>query len=587
MKLKKDNRLLLPIVVFAVIAATLVAATAQTPADTDNKRKSDYIFMEALRRNALGDKDAYYMLLNRAAELDPEETSLGTDLGFYEILLFGKDSDMVADGLEKMKRHFEKAPGEFFSTLSYGTVLTKLGRFDEAIEVWTTLDSIYPTKNEVALNLAEALSSSRDTTNILKAIEIYDRLEKIMGKSQMLTGSKITSYMAIGDTTNAVAQMDSLVAYAPFDLSTLIMAGDLQMALQRPDSAIVYFDRACEVDSTSGPAFYKRASYYQAMGDSARYDSEILSTLTKDNLDVDVKMELLRVYLSEVYNDSTRRPVIEDVFTKIIDRHPHEVGLHELYASYLVAIKDFQKAAEQQSYALDIDPSNVDSWKGLYSLYVSARDINGQIKAGETALRYFPDDPEINWYTSMSYLQDKRYGDALKMAKKAAQLAFEQDSTNTRLLSDINCSIGDAYYQDNNTDSAFFYYNKSLEYNPDNMLALNNCAYYLACQNRDLDRAEEMSSRTIADQPDSPTALDTYAWVLFKKRDYKTAKEFIDRAIELSPEPSEELFHHAGDIYFMEGDPAKALEFWEKAFKLDPDNELLKRKIKNKTFYYE
>ncbi len=33
--------------------------------------------------------------------------------------------------------------------------------------------------------------------------------------------------------------------------------------------------------------------------------------------------------------------------------------------------------------------------------------------------------------------------------------------------------------------------------------------------------------------------------------------------------------------------PDRALEFWEKALELDPGNELLKRKVKNKTFFYE
>ncbi len=37
----------------------------------------------------------------------------------------------------------------------------------------------------------------------------------------------------------------------------------------------------------------------------------------------------------------------------------------------------------------------------------------------------------------------------------------------------------------------------------------------------------------------------------------------------------------------MNGEPQKALEFWEKALALDPDNELLQRKVKHKTYFYE
>ena len=40
---------------------------------------------------------------------------------------------------------------------------------------------------------------------------------------------------------------------------------------------------------------------------------------------------------------------------------------------------------------------------------------------------------------------------------------------------------------------------------------------------------------------------------------------------------------HAGDIYFINREVQKAVEFWQRALKLDPDNELLPKKIKQRT----
>ena len=123
--------------------------------------------------------------------------------------------------------------------------------------------------------------------------------------------------------------------------------------------------------------------------------------------------------------------------------------------------------------------------------------------------------------------------------------------------------------------------------NPNNLGALNNCAYYLACEDRDLDKAEAMILKVVSEKPEDGTSLDTYAWVLFKKQDYVKAKEVIDGALENESAPSAELYEHAGDIYFMNKEPDEALEFWRKALALDPDNDLLKRKVKHKTFYYK
>ncbi len=96
-----------------------------------------------------------------------------------------------------------------------------------------------------------------------------------------------------------------------------------------------------------------------------------------------------------------------------------------------------------------------------------------------------------------------------------------------------------------------------------------------------------MSAITVREQPENSTSLDTYAWVFFKKGDYVLAKQYIDAALNYSDEPSSELFHHAGDIYFMSGEPDKALEYWNQAIELEPDDELLQKKVKHKTYFYK
>lgn len=123
--------------------------------------------------------------------------------------------------------------------------------------------------------------------------------------------------------------------------------------------------------------------------------------------------------------------------------------------------------------------------------------------------------------------------------------------------------------------------------NPDNLLALNNCAYYMACQDRDLDKALTMIKRVITEKPDDDTSLDTYAWVLFKMKNYTEAKEAIDAALESSERETADMLEHAGDIYFMNGDPDGALDFWKRALELDSSNDLLRRKVKHRTFFFK
>ena len=89
---------------------------------------------------------------------------------------------------------------------------------------------------------------------------------------------------------------------------------------------------------------------------------------------------------------------------------------------------------------------------------------------------------------------------------------------------------------------------------------MNNYAYYLSLLNLKLELAEKMSGTVIQNNPDNATYLDTYAWVLFKKKDYRLAKFYIESAINNDKESSAVLIEHYGDIlYLNSGDWVESL----------------------------
>lgn len=77
--------------------------------------------------------------------------------------------------------------------------------------------------------------------------------------------------------------------------------------------------------------------------------------------------------------------------------------------------------------------------------------------------------------------------------------------------------MGDVYHTKKQMAEAYAAYDSSLVYNPSNIGALNNYAYYLSVERRDLDKAEEMSYKTVKAEPNNSTYLDTYAWILLKR----------------------------------------------------------------------
>ena len=92
-----------------------------------------------------------------------------------------------------------------------------------------------------------------------------------------------------------------------------------------------------------------------------------------------------------------------------------------------------------------------------------------------------------------------------------------------------------------------------------------------------------MAALALKDDPDNANFIDTYAWVYFAKKDYTKALLYIKSAVE--KDEDNHLLEHYGDILWFNDEKEAAVEQWTKALKTDPDNELLQRKVKNKTYY--
>jgi len=144
--------------------------------------------------------------------------------------------------------------------------------------------------------------------------------------------------------------------------------------------------------------------------------------------------------------------------------------------------------------------------------------------------------------------------------------------------------MGDLLHQKGMTREAFAAYDSCLQWKPDDIGCLNNYAYYLSLENTQLARAEQMSLRTIKAEPKNSTYLDTYAWILFMKRRYSEARIYIDQALQNDSVPGAVILEHAGDIYALCGDMERAVELWQQALDNDPDNKMLRRKLKRKKY---
>lgn len=575
------------IVAFAIIVMALVGQamaksgkSTATAVSQQDKRKADYIYMQAHAMKESDSIAAYFDLLKYAHQLDTTNTAVAFYYGYMLLLKDNSTADDMERGIALMKKHVDAHPEDYHEATCFSDVCLSLGKFDLGLAVIEKLAELNPTKTEVQMRLAAAYLRNEKYE---QALRVYERIEEFEGESIETTAYKAALRSEIGDTIGAIQQMRNLYNTAPANVSYNLVMSEMFNQFNMPDSALYYLDRAQELEPDNGNVYFAKAQYYDAMGDSINYDKQIYNALVAPGLDVDTKLDVLTQYTSTqiLRNDSTDR--VNNLFKVMIEQHPLEPKVHELYSMYFSTMKDYKHAVEELGYALDLEPTNSEAWQRLMVVNVLDENYPNAIEAAKKALEYNPENMDLYRYIAPLYYQIKEYDKAIVIYDDA--LALVDSMKDSELYSDLLGGKGDVMVAMGDSIGAYKLYDDALRIFPYNTGIMNNYAYFLSLSGKDLDKAESMAAKAVNANPNNATFIDTYAWVYFKKKNYDMALFYIKSAISNSDEPSADIIEHYGDILYMTGDTEEAVRQWEIALQLSPDSDILKRKVENKTYF--
>ena len=129
-------------------------------------------------------------------------------------------------------------------------------------------------------------------------------------------------------------------------------------------------------------------------------------------------------------------------------------------------------------------------------------------------------------------------------------------------------------------DKAADLFRKSISLDPANSAeAYNYVAFMWAEHSMHLDEAEQMVGEALQFDPNNGAYLDTLGWIHYRKGKFDDALNDLLRAEQNLTKPDAIVFEHIGDAYAKLNRIPQALEFWQKAIALTPENKLLADKI--------
>ena len=561
------------------------AEPEQVSLSLEERRKFDYFFLEAVRMKENGQYDAAYELYKHCLDINP-----ASGAALYEISQFYMYLGQEAKGEEALKQAIRSDESNFWYKQTLASYYEQKRNMPKAISVYENMAEQFPSRLEPLMSLVDLYNRTKSYQNV---ITVLNRLEELDGKSEQISMEKFRMYLLMGKQDSAFIEIENLSKEYPYDLRYQNILGDVYLNNGKYPEALATYQHILKEEPHYAPAVLSMASYYQKTGQDSLYQLQLDTILMNDNVLSDTKMELMRQNILQSEQTTKDSTQIVALFKRILARPQQNADLAMLCAQYMITKNMKEESVPVLEQVLSLDPENKPAYLQLLSYAIQDNDLDKVIQIATSALEYHPDALEFYYYCGIAHYQKEETDKALEVFTRGVRQINEK--SDKQIASDFYAILGDIYHQKGRAEESYAAYDSSLVYNPDNIGTLNNYAYFLSIDKKQLDKAEEMSYRTVKAEPENKTYLDTYAWILFEKGRYTEARIYIEQALRNGGDKSRVIVEHCGDIYYMLGEKDKALEYWEKADAMEETEEgetppteeeikRLKQKIKLKKY---
>lgn len=451
----------------------------------------------------------------------------------------------------------ERAPDQRSLNFNYAQVLTTLGRGDDAKQYLERTVAIDPTFAPAVMQLLDLYQQSgewRKAALLLEPVIAEDPLSIELQRQQAYF------YLRAGDAHAARERFQALVAADPKDERSLFYLAESLNDLEQYAESEKIFRKLLE--KTPGDADLV-ASFGLSLAGQKKWD-EATATFNKlltmaevpDNLATLARTQLAYIDLQKGNYEAaiaTAKPVF--IFRDKINAQAVNIAIE--------ALKKQNKEAELVPLLeplLDKFPDDA----FVNGRFVEALARSGQPeKAREHAAAQAKRGTRHAIAISEAYMQANDPASAIAVLQAAIAAKPEE--------LDLQFQLGSLYERTNDRKSAEATFLEVLKKNPDHAPTLNYLGYMWAESGTNLEKAHEMLTRAVGQEPTNGAYVDSLGWVYFRMGNLELAEKYLTDATRLLPrDPT--VHEHLGDVLVKRGDMERALEVYRTAVDLDPES---------------
>lgn len=547
---------------------SVVQQSGRVALSAQQRFRFDAIYYEAVNQQLAGRYASAYELLTKALEID--STAAEAHLCMAEILeavRTSRDTTLLHQSNEHLRLAAHYAPNTTTYLKKYADKLLEEKRYEDALPAFEKLAKL-SANSKIYYDLAKTY------TQLARYEEAHTALNHIAnmeGEIYPVIEMRANIYNVTGDTTALFAYLEKACNENTDDIQ--IFKLHLEYSLDYKHTKFIEQDLMTRLEKNPENPDYQMGLFFlyafkELDDNTPKWD--ILKRIACNSLiDEEERCKFINMVADQLL---TEEKSLEPIFTIYDTAIYTDLKTSKLPQHYAYLLNKQQAPRERMLPVLlrakEIEPENEDNYYTLAAYYKDIDNTDKIIEVCREAQYSIPGNLLFYFWEAYYLNEDSDPTAAIEILERGLQ-----HNTNTEhdLLITTHNWLGDKYYDLGKKELAYEHYEKVLAIDPYDVSTLNNYAYYLSLEEDSLDYAEEMGTRLLDIEPNNPTYLDTYAWILYKQGKFTQAQIYIDKTLEAADKEdydSAVLFDHAGDIYLALGEKQKACLHWIKALEL-------------------
>jgi len=543
--------------------------TAPKPAKPIERKFSSDTLYALLTAEIAGSRQQYDVALNNYVQQakitrDPQVAARATMIARY--------LGAAPTGTEMSLLWAEKAPKDKEAVANASLALMQAGRLQAAFEMSRRLHLLGGEP------LFQNIAASAANTDGIKSLTKPQRerllqsfkslLPRYNRDEQLLVGIGLLLQQQSNFDEAMIFAEKALVTY-PRSIPAAILEANLLHELKRDREAIA---KMADLLTFYPDNISLRNQYAHIL---TRYDLALaqqqFAIITKQqpkNADAVLSLGIIAMERKD-YKAATK------AFEKLLDTETHSSTGHYYLGRLAEAQQNWQEAIFNY---LQVDRGNdfLSATISLLDIFIKQGDfISAQQHMNRVRIR-FPDQAESLFLLHSQALVKHNYGtEGEKVLNEALNgLTNNALPNNSKLL----YARAMLYLQRNQKADAERDLRSILQFEPNNIVALNSLGYMLTDDNQRYSEAEQFLTKAHNLKPDDPVIIDSLGWLHYRQGKYVEAIRELRQAYTSYQEPA--VAAHLGEALWVTGALEEARQIWLEGIKQAPDDTIIPSTMK-------